>query len=103
MYRNNIYVRIRKSRVKKGGRARICRSAFNELSLSQGGSVIVENRDRHILVNIFTDPLVEEGQIYLREDDLRRLGAGEGEEIKISLQGSVEPSTHLGIRDGKVV
>ncbi len=102
MDRKRISLRVKKSRISQGGRTRICRSAFKNLSLSQGDKVVIYFKRNTIIVTGYSDSLVEEGFIYLRQNDLRRLGAREGEQVVLQTIAKTQIST-LGFQGGKIV
>ncbi|MFO7992292.1 MAG: hypothetical protein R6U61_08400 [Thermoplasmata archaeon] len=79
-----IELRIKKSCIGQSGRARIAQDSFDKLELQNGDLVIVSYRGNSVLVEGYSDILVEEGYIRLRYNDLQRLDALEEDTVQIS-------------------
>ncbi len=91
-------VRVKRSAIGKSGRVRICKSAFEEASLSSGDLVIIEYGSKTILVEGYTDVLVEDGYVRLRWNDLKRLGVLEEDEVALQPYQPLGKAIKRGIK-----
>ena len=76
-----ITLRVVSSPIKFGGRARINEKTLSDTGMEDGTLVVISSERRDILVSVFSDGLIEEGFISLREEDLRKLGVKEGAKV----------------------
>ncbi len=75
---------VEKSPIKFGGRARVSKNTLNELGIDNGDQVVVSSESKDILVTIFSDDLLDDRVIRLREDDRKKLDVEEGQTVKIA-------------------
>ncbi len=71
------------SPVKFGGRARINRKHLLDIGINDGSQVVLSSKTKDILVDIFSDELVEEGKIIIRGEDMKKLGINESGSVQI--------------------
>lgn len=86
---NDLTLRVEESPVKSGGRSRINRKTLEKLNITEGESVVLRSNHKDILVTIFSDNLIDEGEIKIRQQDLKKLSVKEGDEIKIKKHQSL--------------
>lgn len=84
-----IELRVKKSCIGQSGRARIAKDSFENLGLNKGDLVIVSYQGNTVLVEGYSDVLVEEGYIRLRYNDLQRLDALEEDTVQINPYNSL--------------
>ncbi len=81
---NGIELQIRSSIIGRPGRARISEECFSELEIGgQGDLIIVERETKTVLLEAYSDILVEDGYIRVRWNDLNRLAAVEHDTVHI--------------------
>ncbi len=80
---------VEPSLVKIQGTARVNTKIMRELGLDDRDLAVIRSERRDILVNIFSDPLIENGYIKLREGDMKRLGVEGGENVKMMTHQSL--------------
>jgi len=69
---------VKKSAIKGGGIARIHESTLHKLSIPPGEDIAVSSEMKSILVTVFSDTLIGENDIRLRENDIKKLGVKKG-------------------------
>jgi len=77
-------VKVKKSKIGKTGRTRVCQNALESLELEDGTDIVITSDEKSITLKAFTDDLVEEGVIYLREKDMNSLKVNEDDIVSIS-------------------
>lgn len=80
---NNIELVVVESKISMGGVARIHVTVLNRLGLKSGDHAVVRCGQRSIIVKVFGDSIIDEGEISLRVKDRRRLGVREGDYVTI--------------------
>jgi len=80
---SSVELRVKKSIIGKGGRARICESAFEELELNQGDLITINHHGNSILLEAYSDFIVEDGYLRLRFNDMERLNVVEEGNVKV--------------------
>lgn len=85
----SIELKVEESKINRGGRTRVCPEAFAELETDTGKKIVVSSGEESILLTAFTDDLVEENTIYLREKDMSRLNVVPGDTVSVSSYQSV--------------
>ncbi len=90
----SVELKVKKSRVSKGGRTRLCKDAFDELELHDGDDIVVKSDEKSVAVKAFSDDLVEKDHVYLRKDDMNRLDVKEEDTVTVlphqSISGKVK-------------
>ena len=74
---------VRRSRVRLAGSTRIHESVLSELGLDKGDVVDVGFGPRHLALHLYADAHVRPDHIVLRHPDLERLGAHEGDRVRV--------------------
>ena len=74
---------VRRSHVRVAGSTRIHESVLNELGVGKGDVVDVGFGARHLALHLYADPHVRPDHIVLRHPDLERLGAHEGDQVRV--------------------
>lgn len=69
--------------VKIGGSARVHTKSMSALGIRDGELAVIRSDKRDILVNLFSDTMVEEGCIKLREGDMEKLSVVSGAVINV--------------------
>lgn len=80
----SVELKVKKSRVTKGGRTRLCKDAFDELELHDGDDIVVTSDEKSVAVKAFSDDLVEKDHIYLRKDEMNQLKVKEEDIVTVS-------------------
>ncbi len=95
----SIELEVKKSTIRKTGAARMCKTDAEKLDLSPGEEAVIKYGDESILLQIFEDDLLGQGTIKIREGDLEKLGAREGETVEIypytPIRSKVKDKLHL--------
>ena len=79
-----IYLKVKKSIIGQGGRARISKKIFDKLEVQDiGDLIVVEHNNNTILVEAYADVLVDEDYIRLRWNDLNRLQVLEEDTVTV--------------------
>lgn len=78
-----VQLKIKKSVIGKGGRARIAEPSFEEIGVEEGDLVVIESDDRTVLVEAYSDIIVEDGYIRVRYTDMERLEVLEEDTISV--------------------
>lgn len=86
---NHLTLKVEESPVKSGGRSRVSRQTLQELNLGEGELVVLSSNKKDILVTLYCDNLIRNGQIKIRQQDLRKLGVKEGDEVKLKQHQSL--------------
>ncbi len=80
---DEIKLRVVSSPIKFGGRARINEKTLGETGIDEGSLVVISSDKKDILVSIYSDMLIDEGLVKLREEDMRKLNVKEGGEVNM--------------------
>ncbi len=86
---DEIELSVVSSPIKFGGRARVNEKTLDETRIDEGSLVVISSDKRDILLTIYSDLLIDEGLVKLREDDMRKLGVKEGAVIKMKKHSSL--------------
>lgn len=89
MSESELELRVKKSIIGKGGRARVCESAFESLELEEGDLITVHHHGNSILVEAYSDFIVEDGYLRIRYNDMERLSVVEESDVEVSKYESV--------------
>ncbi len=76
-------LKVEKSPVKSGGRARVNTESIEDLEVDDGELIVVSSDRKDILVSVYGDDLINLGKIKLRKLDVEKLGVGEGQTVNI--------------------
>ncbi len=95
--KEHLELKVEKSSIGIGGRARVRTSVFDELGLSDGDPLTVAFEDKGIVVEGYSDDLIKEGYIRLRRKDIERLDIYEDDIVKIL------PYTKTGKKVSKII
>ena len=71
------------SPVKVGGRARINSKIKDKFNMKEGELGVVSSEVKDILVSVYSDKFVNEGDIILRKDDIKKLNVTKGETVRL--------------------
>lgn len=89
MMEEKLYLSAEESPVSMGGRARISMGNLKALGITEGSKVVISSERKDILVNVYSDELVEEDCIIIRGDDIQKLSIEEGEKVRIRTHRSL--------------
>ncbi len=82
---DSLDLKVKKSIIGQGGRARISKDTFDELGIKEMGDLLVVARgSKTVLVEAYADVLVEKDYIRLRWSDLNRLDALEEDTVTVN-------------------
>ncbi len=85
MVEDSVEMKVKKSIIGQGGRARISKDTFEELGMKEMGDLIVVSKEsKSILVEAYSDVLVDKDYIRLRWSDLNRLDVLEEDIVTIN-------------------
>ncbi len=68
MTEDSVSLRVKRSVIAQGGRTRICKSAFDKLSITEGDRLSLEFGRSAIIVSGYTDDFVEDGYIAIKKN-----------------------------------
>ncbi len=86
---DNLTLQAKESPVKFRGRARINQKNLDDIGISEGSLAVLSSNEKDILINIFSDELVDEKNIIIRGEDMRKLGISEGGSVKIRVHSRI--------------
>ncbi|MEF8874453.1 MAG: hypothetical protein V5A88_07275 [Candidatus Thermoplasmatota archaeon] len=78
-----LILRVEESSIKSGGRVRVNEEAIENLDIYDGELIVVSSEKKDILVSMYTDDMIEEGRISIREDDRKKLDVEGRDEVEI--------------------
>jgi len=81
---NAVELKVVKSLVKAGGVARVNGKLKERFGLENGGMAVVSSGEKDILVNLFLDEMVDEENIKLREEDIKKLKVSEDSLVSVT-------------------
>lgn len=89
---------VKKSAIKGGGIARIHESMMHKLSIPSGEDLAVSSEMKSILVTVFSDTLIGENDIRLRENDIKKLGVKKGVYVNVEKYRKMSDTTRNGMK-----
>lgn len=84
MVDESIKLIVKKSTIPGGGIARIHEKYLSNLSIQSGENVVVTFKDKSIIIKVFSDSLIGNRDIRLRENDIKKLGVRKTETVEIT-------------------
>ncbi len=91
----SLNLNVEESPVTMGGRARINKNNLAKLGIKEGSLVVLSSEEKDILVNIYSDQLVDEGSVVIRKEDMKKLITAEGCSVKVRPHSKVLKSKPL--------
>ncbi len=85
----SVELKVEKSVIKFGGSARVNTTVINELGIKDGELAVIRSDNQDILVNLFSDSLIEEDCIKLREADMNNLSITSGAMVEVMAHQSL--------------
>lgn len=80
----DIRLKVQKRAISGKGRARIHTALLTELDIEEGADIdVTADSGKRVIVSAFADDLVEQGVIRISADDLKTLGAGDGDTVTV--------------------
>ncbi|MBS3817416.1 MAG: hypothetical protein KGY76_07635 [Candidatus Thermoplasmatota archaeon] len=85
----SVELEVKKSKIKREGKTRICKDAFENLNLEPGDEIVVSKGEESVVLSAFTDELVEEKTIHMRKKDLTRLEVDPADTVSVEPYHSI--------------